>query len=92
MVPASDLDASLLPEREEPAVPTLEAVMASDFSHEGCEGWTAKECGSYSYWGGRTECGAGSEFTTTISAEDLELTTDITFKAKVWTIDSWDNE
>jgi hypothetical protein len=39
-----------------PVVCTVEAD-AGDFDHNGCVGWTKKECGEYSMWGGARECG-----------------------------------
>jgi hypothetical protein len=90
--PETDLDASLLPERVEPEVNAVDQIIAADFTHEGCEGWTAKECGGHSYMGGRNECGANSVFTTVLSTNDLRGTQEIIFRAKIWTVDSWDNE
>jgi hypothetical protein len=54
-------------------------------------GATEKECAGLKYWGGANECGQGNQFWRTFS--DFHPGANrVTFRGKIWTIDSWDGE
>jgi hypothetical protein len=60
--------------------------------HDGCSAWTEKTCGGNKYFGGRNECGRGSTLTAPLDMAHHVGATRVTFKADIFTIDSWDAE
>jgi hypothetical protein len=74
-----------------PKVCGIEAT-AESWDHAGCNGWSEKTCGEYSYWGGKSECGRGSTLTSVLADEDLGGAGTVDINFRLWTIDSWDHE
>jgi hypothetical protein len=76
-----------------PCVPTEPIdIDAESWGHDGCNGWSEKTCGEYSYWGGKSECGRGSTLTSVLADEDLGGAGTVDINFRLWTIDSWDHE
>ena len=69
-----------------------DSISAADFDHNGCQGWTEKQCGGMSYWGGKGECGRGSTLSRVIEMSNYPGATKVGFRGVLWTVDSWDNE
>jgi hypothetical protein len=57
-----------------------------------CEA-TKRECAGFNYYGGAGQCGKDHRFFRTFNQDKMHPGTNkVIFKAKIWTIDSWDNE
>jgi hypothetical protein len=54
-------------------------------------GATEKTCSGFDYYGGTNECGQGDQIWRTFGNFHPGANR-VTFKGKIWTIDSWDNE
>ena len=54
-------------------------------------GATEKECAGFNYFGGANQCGQGNSFWRTFGNFHPGANR-VTFRGKIWTIDSWDGE
>jgi hypothetical protein len=89
-VPGAEGDCGLAIPEPVAAICTSDADLDASLWENNCNAFTRHECAGEVYYGGKNECGGGHSMSREFDVSSMA--TAVEFSARVFTIESWDNE